>query len=116
MTVSKVLGPNLGADQWVLVGEIGGTYIDDMPDKDELRLEAGGTFTSGNPFFTAAGIQPETEPSSAFPDDFSWGTRLRARADYNNAIGAINLKPQLAWSWDQGTTPAPIANFVDDRQ
>ena len=45
----------------------------DLPDKDVLRLEAPGTYTSGNPVFQAAGVQPGTEPNSAFPtSSASW--------------------------------------------
>ncbi len=115
-TASKVLGPTFGADQIVLVGEIGGTYIHDMENKDELRYEGPGTFTSGNNFFTLATLQPATQ-TDGFADQFSWGYRLLARADFNNAIGPINLQPGIAFSHDvNGTTPAPLANFVEDRK
>lgn len=116
ITASKVLGPNLGADQIVLVGEVGGTYIHGMESKDELRYEGPGTFTSANNFFTLAGLQPETQ-DGGFADAFSWGYRLRARAEFNNAIGPIALQPGIAFSHDvKGTTPAPISNFVEDRK
>lgn len=115
-TASKVLGPTFGADQIVLVGEIGGTYIHDMESKEELRYEGPGTFTSGNNLFTLAGLQPATQ-NDGFADQFSWGYRLLARADFNNAIGPINLQPGIAFSHDvSGTTPAPLANFVEDRK
>lgn len=115
-TASKVLGPNLGADQIVLVGEIGGTYIHDMESKDELRYEGPGTFTSGTNLFTLAGIQPETQ-TNGFADPLSWGYRLRARALFNNALGPVNLEPGVAFSHDvSGTTPAPLSNFVEDRK
>lgn len=115
-TASKVLGPNLGADQIVLVGEIGATYIHDMESKDELRYEGPGTFTSGTNIFTLAGIQPETQ-TNGFADPISWGYRLRARAQFNNAIGPVSLQPGIAFSHDvSGTTPAPISNFVEDRK
>lgn len=115
-TASKVLGPTFGADQIVLVGEIGGTYIHDMESKDELRYEGPGTFTSGNNLFTLAALQPATQ-NDGFADQFSWGYRLRALADFNNAIGPINLQPGIAFSHDvSGTTPSPLSNFVEDRK
>ena len=59
---------------------------------------------------------PVTEPAG-FADDFSWGYRLLARADYNNAIGAWTVSPRLAWSHDvDGTTPGPGGSFVDGRK
>ncbi|WP_282608102.1 DUF1302 domain-containing protein [Pelagibius sp. Alg239-R121] len=115
-TASKVLGPTFGADQIVLVGEVGGTYVHDMENKSELRYEGPGTFTSGNSFFTGAGLQPATQ-DGGFADAFSWGYRLRARAEFNNAIGPVNLQPGIAFSHDvSGTTPSPLSNFVEDRK
>ncbi|NBW41565.1 DUF1302 domain-containing protein [bacterium] len=115
VTVTQLTGPWAGADQWVMLAEAGFSYFRDFPDKDELRLEGPGTYTTGNPFFTAAGIQPETE-TDGFADKFSWGYRLVTRADFNNAIAAWNIRPSLAFQHDKGTSPAPITNFVDDRK
>ena len=81
-----------------------------------LRYEGPGTRTSANPFFTAAGIQPATQ-DGGFADPFSWGYRVVARATYNNAIGPVNLSPQIAFAHDvNGTSPSPIGNFVEDRK
>jgi hypothetical protein len=115
LTATQILGPWLGADQIVLIGEAGGTYVVDMEDRDELRYEGAGTYTSGNPFFTQVGLQPGTE-SNGFPTQFSWGYRLVLRATYENALGAVGLEPQVAFAADRGTTPAPLATFVDDRK
>ncbi|MGA1192235.1 MAG: DUF1302 domain-containing protein [Bdellovibrionota bacterium] len=115
VTVTQLTGPWAGADQWVLLAEGGFSYFRDFPDRDELRIEGPGTYTSGNPFFTVAGIQPETE-TDGFADKFSWGYRLVTRADFNNAIAAWNIRPSLAFQHDKGTSPAPITNFVDDRK
>jgi hypothetical protein len=115
-TASKLLGPTLEADQVVILGEVGATFIRDMEDKSELRYEGPATFTSGNSILTMTGVQPETQ-NDGFADEFSWGYRLLTRADYNNAIGPINLHPQIAFAHDvHGTTPAPISNFVEDRK
>ena len=63
-----------------------------MENKDELRYEGPGTFTSGNPFFTenppANPVQPATT-NDGFADDFSWGYRLVARAEYLGAPDRI---------------------------
>jgi hypothetical protein len=115
MGLTKVWGPRLGADQYLLVGEVGGTFIQNMEDATELRYESPGTSTSGTQFFTDAGIQPETQ-TGGFPDAGSWGYRLLVGANYNNAIGPVTLQPRVAFYHDvSGTTPSPIGNFVEER-
>jgi hypothetical protein len=116
VTVTKLFGPTLGADQLLLLGEIGATVVTAMESKDELRYEGPGTYTSGDPFFTDIAFQPATQ-TKGFADDKSLGYRLVVRPTFNRAIGAVNLSPTVAFQHDvQGTTPLPIANFVDERK
>lgn len=120
-TGTKVFGPGfLWTDQSVLVAEVGYTRVHNMPDKSDLRLEAPGTYIGGNEDLAythgihAAG---KYEPASAFADANSWGYRAVYRLDYNNAVGAVNLSPRLAWAHDvNGTTPGPGGNFVEGRR
>ena len=115
-TLTKVWGPTLFMDQIVFLFEIGGTWFFDMEDKSELRYEGPGTFTSGNDFFSAAGIQPYTT-TNGFADPFSWGYRLVTRLDFFNAIGPVTVMPLLVWFHDvEGTTPSPISNFIEGRK
>ncbi|MGP1397997.1 MAG: DUF1302 domain-containing protein [Inquilinaceae bacterium] len=116
VTAIHSFGPSFGADQLVVIGEVGATYVHGMPSKSELRFDGPGTDTSGNPAFTAGGAQPVTT-TDGFADPFSWGYRLVGRLTYNNAIGAVNLSPLVAFQHDvNGTTPLPIGNFVEDRK
>jgi hypothetical protein len=116
LTATQLFGPKLGADQWVVVGEVGGTYIRNMERKNELRYDGPGTFTSGNPVFTQVGVQPATT-TDGFADDFSWGYRALMRAEYLGALGPVNLIPQIAFAHDVGgTTPQPLGNFVEGRK
>ncbi|MEJ2492498.1 MAG: DUF1302 domain-containing protein [Desulfuromonadales bacterium] len=124
-TATKLFGPTFGADQFTLVGEVGVTYIHDMPDKSELRFDGPGTPTSGNPLHAdttgsypyAAHPGKPAEPSDAFADSTSWGYRLVGKLDFNDAIGAITLSPRIAWAHDvTGTTPGPGGNFVEGRK
>jgi len=104
-------------DQVTLLAEFGATWIHGMESKGLLRYEGPGTYTSANPSFTALALQPRTEASSAFATSFSWGYRLVARGEINNAIGAVSLTPTIAFNHDvNGTTPTPISNFVEDRK
>ncbi len=115
-TATKLFGPTFGANQFVLLGEVGVTHVRDMPDKDELRLNGPGTPVSGNPALVAAHFG-EIEPSKRFADATSWGYRMIAKLDYNNAIGAVTLSPRIAWQHDvDGTSPGPGGNFVEDRK
>ena len=120
VTATKVFGPTFGADQFTLVGEVGLTYVHDMPDKDELRFESPGTYISGNEKLAAAHAPTaagQYEDSSAFADDTSWGYRLVGKLDYNNAIGAVTLSPRVAWAHDvDGNSPNPGGNFLEHRK
>lgn len=115
-TATKLFGPTFGASQFVLLGEVGITHVDDMPDKDDLRLNGPGTPISGNEYLTAAHFG-EIEPADRFADATSWGYRLLAKLDFDNAIGAVTLSPRIAWSHDvSGTSPGPGGNFVEGRK
>jgi hypothetical protein len=117
VTATKIFSRTLGADQFVIIGEVGWGKVHDLPDPSELRLEAPGTYTSGNPVHQLAGVQPGTEPTSAFPTDTAWGYVLAGRLEYANAIGAVNLAPRFSWAHDvDGISPGPGGNFLDGRK
>ena len=101
-TATRVLGPTLGADGLVFVTELALMHVHDMPDKNTSPLEspAGGTLATGK----------------ADADGTSWGYRIAARLDYNNAIGGANLYPYTQFLHDvSGNSPAPSGPFVEDR-
>jgi len=120
MTATQLFGPTLGASQFTLVGEVGLTHVHDMPSKSTLRFDGPGTPVSGNTEHAEPGgahAGKEAEPSSAFADATSWGYRMVAKLDFNNAIGAVTLSPRIAWAHDvNGTTPGPGGNFVEGRK
>lgn len=115
-TATSTVPQVFGADQLILVGEAAITHVQNMPSKTELRLDAPGTNTSGNPVITAAGVQPATEPLENFADATSWGYQIRGQLDYNNAVAGANLSPMLAFRHDvSGITPGPGGNFLEGR-
>lgn len=120
MTATQLFGPTFGANQFVLLGEVGVTHVHGMPDKDTLRLNAPGTYVSGNE--TLAGAHGTAangyyEPSSSFADATSWGYRVVGKLDFNNAIGAVTLSPRVAWQHDvNGNSPGPGGNFLEGRK
>jgi hypothetical protein len=88
-----------------------------MEAQDSLRYDAGGTYTSGTDTFTQLGLQPATEGEQGFATNFAWGYRLLYRIEFLNAVGVWNLIPRVGWQHDvNGTTPAPITNFKEDRK
>ncbi|MDT8440592.1 MAG: DUF1302 domain-containing protein [Desulfuromonadales bacterium] len=120
MTMTKLFGPTIGADQFTLVGEAGLTHVHGMPSKSAMRLEAPGTYVTGNPRQAAPGgshAGKGAESSSAFADATSWGYRIVGKLDFNNAIGAVTLSPRLAWAHDvDGNSPGPGGNFIEHRK
>ncbi len=117
LTGTKVFSQVLGADQFTVVAEGAWSTVHDMPEQSELRLEGPGTYTSGNPIFTAARVQPATESSDAFPTASAWGYVLAGRLDYNNAFGPVNLVPRFSYAQDvSGISPGPGGNFLEGRQ
>ncbi|MDX1269853.1 MAG: DUF1302 family protein, partial [Oceanisphaera sp.] len=111
MTMAKTFGPTLGADQFVIVGEAGMTYVHNMPGKSELRLDGPGTYVTGNPRQSQPGGAHAGKPAEGydvFADQDSWGYRVVTKMDFNDAIGAVTLSPRIAWSHDvDGNSPGP---------
>ncbi len=118
-TTTKVFGPEnfLKAGQLAFVAEVGLNYVSDLPHKHDLRYNGDGTDTGGGPDFTTGDLRnPITEPTG-FADDFSWGYRMAARADYYNVFGPVTVSPRIAWAQDvSGTTPGPGGSFIDGRK
>jgi hypothetical protein len=119
MTFTHLFGPTLGLDNLTMLAEVGGVWVHDMPDFDELRLNGPGTARSGgNPEMTgiiaAVHNGPETNP---FPTDFAWGYRLVAKADFNNFFAGVNMYPRIIFSHDvDGITPDPMFLFTEGRK
>ena len=118
-TLTKLLGPGnwVNADDVALVGEAGFTQVWDLPDKSELRYEGPGTNTGGGPDIDSGGLRNPVTQQDGFADDFSWGYRLLARADYNSVFGSSwTLSPQIGFQHDvNGTSPGPGGNFIEGR-
>ena len=98
-TATRVFGPMAGADALVFVTEAALMHVHNMPD-EPLESPAGGTLSD----------------PKADADATSWGYRMAARLDYNNAIGGANLYPYAQFLHDVGgNSPAPSGPFVEGR-
>ncbi|MCW8964052.1 MAG: DUF1302 domain-containing protein [Gammaproteobacteria bacterium] len=118
-TATRIFPNIMGADEFTFVAEAAVTHVHDMPSKSTLRLEAPGTFTSGNTFHATTGLHAgkAAEDSDAFPDATSWGYRVAGRWTFNNAYKSLNLLPRVAFQHDvDGITPGPGGNFLEDRK
>ena len=123
LTATKAFSQVLGAQQLVMVAEVGATNVVGMPDKTTggpngqgLRFNGPGTSVSGN---TALAYlhYGEVEPLNRFADPFSWGYRFAAKLEYPNLIGSWTVSPKMTWQHDdKGTTPGPGGNFVEGRE
>lgn len=119
-TFTKAIGPGnfLGAEQIALVGEIGATKVWDLPNQTELRYEGEGTDTGGGDAIDSGYLRNPVSLRGGFPNAFSWGYRVAARADYPGVFGsAFNLSPRIAFNHDvNGITPGPGGNFLEGRK
>lgn len=121
MTAIKFVDQVLGASRLTFVGEVGATYVHDLPDESEIRYGRLDQLSFG---LTDDGLAvcEETNKvggcqSDGFVTSFSWGYRMRTSLTYNDVFGGVNLTPQLSWSHDvKGHAPGPGANFIEDRQ
>ena len=111
-TATKVFGPALGADGVVFLAEAALMRVHDMPQGKGVPAAE---LTPGDmPLESPAGGTYETGKADA--DATSWGYRLAARLDYNNAIGPVNLYPYTQFAHDvNGNSPAPAGPFVEGR-
>jgi hypothetical protein len=125
-TFLKFFDQFMGANRMTFVGEVGATYVHDLPDQSDARYGRSGNFgigplpVSGDNFtgdFCEAGanINPDNCTSDGFTDSFSWGYVTRFVWEYNSVFAGVNLRPQLAFSHDvNGNAPQPGGNFVED--
>ena len=107
-TATKVFGPTLGADSLVFVTEAALMHVHGLPDDDPLESPA---------VLGRIDEDSTTNPdTSADTTATSWGYRMAARLDYNNAIGAVNLFPYLQFQHDvSGNSPSPMGPFAEGR-
>lgn len=126
MTAIKFWDQIFGASRLSFVGEVGATYVHDLPDVSEIRY--------GRIDQLSFGIAPDWNPNDSlsaldncqavnlvgecntkgYVTSFSWGYRMRAALQYNDVFSGVNLTPQVAWSHDvKGFAPGPGANFSE---
>ena len=126
MTAIKFWDQFMGASRLSFVGEVGATYVHNLPDVSEIRYGRSDQLGFGltedwNPNDGNTAMQDCLALNSVggcntegYTTDFSWGYRMRAALQYNDVFSGVNLTPQLAWSHDvKGYAPGPGANFSE---
>ena len=130
----------LGADQIIMIYELGATHVIGFPDFDELQIEgplsgtthasagADGSGADGsrqacstNPTCTVGpdGLRfnPYQASRDQFAHAFSWGYRIVSIIRYDSVLPGISIEPTLIWGHDiNGNSPGPGANFIEGRK
>jgi len=123
MTAIKFVDQIMGASRLSFVGEVGATFVHDLPDVNEIRYGRSDQLGFG---LTDAGLAA-CEAANAlsvgvcdtegYTTSFSWGYRMRTSLLYNDVFAGVNLTPQFSWSHDvKGFAPGPGANFIEGRK
>lgn len=121
----------MGADRFIVLAEVGATYVHGLPDQDEQEFGRSGLFgigsrpVEGDDFTGDAcvegadgeigqNINPSNCRNDGFTTSFSWGYRTLFAFQYNNAFMGANVTPQIFFSHDvKGFSPEPAPNFQE---
>lgn len=104
MTGTKSEPNVLGAEQLVLLGEVGLTYFHSLPQ--DVKFNGPGVFLPATTLGAIASSAFSTQ-TEGFLTSRSWGYRLVGRLEYNNAFAGGNLSPRIAFAHDvRGVGPS----------
>ena len=106
----------MGANQLLLTGELGATYVGGLEGRFGPRYGRSGAYGNGeladNSLCLAISKSPGDCNGEGFVTPFSWGYRLRATWSYPNLVQGVDIRPNLAWSHDvKGYSPADGSAF-----
>ncbi|MES2884517.1 MAG: DUF1302 domain-containing protein [Pseudomonadota bacterium] len=103
VTLTKAFGPTAGAEQFVLLGEVGVTHLE-LPDN--MRFGGPGAGLPACGFGTPVTVANGSCQSEGFATDNSWGYRIVGRMDFENVVGAVQISPRLVFAQDvNGVSP-----------
>ena len=140
--VTRVLGASdnpFGADQIIVLGEVGADIIPDLPNKDVLQIDGPNTPLSATAGADGSGadrsrlacsnipdcsygvdglrFNPHQQAINDFVKSFAWGYRVVVIGSYENVLPNIGIHPTLLFAQDiQGTSPGPAFEFVGGRK
>jgi hypothetical protein len=129
----------IGADQVILVYELGAEYVPFLPSYDRLVLQGPNSTTGPTAGADGSGadgsrmgcstipdcsygpdglrFNPHQQDHAGYPRAFSWGYRVIGLLSYEQILPNVALKPFLLFSQDVGgISPGPAGNFVKGRK
>jgi len=129
----------IGADQVIMVYELGGEYVPFLPSYDRLVLQGPNSTSSPTAGADGSGadgsrmacsnipdcsygpdglrFNPHQQDHSGYPRAFSWGYRIISLITYEQILPGVTLKPFVLFSQDVGgISPGPAGNFVKGRK
>jgi hypothetical protein len=98
VTGTKSMPNILGAEQGVVVGEVGMNWFHNLGS--DVKFNAPAVFLPATAFGAALSSAFSVQPADSFLTEFSWGYRLIGRLEYSNALAGGNLAPRLAFNHD----------------
>jgi hypothetical protein len=137
---SETLPRIIGADQVLLLYELGANWVPGLPSLDKLQITSdGGVYTSAtagadgsgaqDPRFACAGyttcvagpdglrFNPHQAPLDSFATKFAWGYNIIALIRYESVFPGISFQPQIIIKHDvNGNAPGPGENFLAGRK
>jgi hypothetical protein len=140
--ITRVLGASdnpFGADQIIVLGEVGADIIPDLPAHDVLQVDGPNTPLSATAGADGSGadrsrlacsnipdcsygvdgqrFNPHQQPINDFVKSFAWGYRLVILGSYENVLPNIGIHPTIIFAQDvQGISPGPAFEFVGGRK
>jgi hypothetical protein len=97
-TATKSMPSVIGAEQLVLVGEVGVTKFHNMPS--DVKFNAPAVHLPATAFGAQLSSAFSVQPGDSYMTENSWGYRLAARLEYANALFGGNLSPRFAFAHD----------------
>lgn len=103
LTMTKAFGPTLGAQQFVMLGEVGVNHLN-LPDNGLLFNGPGAGLPScATPAQVLAAVSNgscQQAVGGGYASQSSWGYRLVNRMDFENVIGPLSISPRLVLAHD----------------
>jgi hypothetical protein len=106
VTMTKAFGPTLGAQQFIMLGEVGVNHYG-LPESQRFNgpaifLPSCGVFRTlpGNLQAGVSNGSCQEEVGGGYATDTSWGYRLVNRMDFENVIGPLSMSPRLVFAHD----------------
>jgi hypothetical protein len=97
-TATKSVPNIIGAEQLVMLGEVGANWYHNLPK--DVKFNAPAVYLPATQFGAVVSSAFSVQDPDSFLTSFAWGYRLAARLEYANALFGGTLSPRWAWAHD----------------